>query len=573
MKGLGVSSGIAIGRAFVIQKGEYTIKGASVTNAFGADTEIAKFDHAVASSLKEVELIISNKDLDLQEEEIAILKSQIEFLDNHELRADVLDKIQNGHNTAHDSLVLATHHFVRMLRDKEDGQMIARAADIQDIANRLLKHLNSSVNTAATTLEKDTIIIAEDISPSDTITMDLTKVVGFATKTGSKTSHTAILAKSKGIPAVVGCGERLSLIKNNDIIILDGKNGQVLVNPDNQSLNEYVRLRKEHIRMTKALKSLMDVSAMTEDGTEITLMGNISDAEGLNDVFENGGQGVGLFRTEMLFLGRDSFPTEDEQFEFYKKVAKDSNETSVTVRTIDIGGDKQIKYFDLPREHNPFLGYRAIRISLAQPDVFRAQLKAILRASAFGNFKIMFPMISNVGELREAKKILEQSKEDLRKANIAFDEKIETGIMIEIPSAAITADILAKEVDFFSIGTNDLCQYTLAVDRRNEKIQHLYDPFNPAVLRLIKFTIEQAHVNKIHVGICGELASDPMAVRLLLGMGLRELSMNAGSIFEVKRIILSTNMIQAKALCDKIMEMENSVSILEVLHEENSDIG
>ena len=539
----------------------------------GTFSEIAKFDQAVETSIKEVELIISNKNLDLQEEEIAILETQMEFLSDPQIRMNVLDKIQNGHSTAHDSLILVIHKLVEMFMNMDGESMSARSADIQDIGNRILKHLNSTFNIAARTLEKDTIIIADDISPSDAITMDLEHVIGFATRTGSKTSHTAILAKAKGIPAVVGCGDRLSLIKNNDIIILDGKSGYVLINPDADSLDEYIRLRTEHIRMSEALKSLMDVSAVTADGTEITLMGNISDAEGLYDVFDNGGQGVGLFRTEMLFMSRNSLPTEDEQFEFYKRVADNSNNCPVIVRTIDIGGDKHLKYFDLPKEQNPFLGYRAIRISLDQPDLFSTQLKAILRASAFGNFKIMFPMISNVNELRAAKGILEQSKDELRTNNIAFDETIETGIMIEIPSAAITADILAKEVDFFSIGTNDLCQYTLAVDRLNEKIEHLYDPFDPGVLRLIKYTIEQAEKNNIHVGICGEMASDPMAVRLLLGMGLRELSMNAGSISEVKEIILNTSMNQAKEMCEKVMEMDNSASILKYLHEQNDDLN
>jgi phosphotransferase system enzyme I (PtsI) len=572
MKGIGVSSGIAIGRAFVVKRSEHTMTGVLLSSDAGAFSEIAKFDQAVETSIKEVELIISNKDLDLQEEEIAILETQIEFLSDPKIRIDVLEKIQNDHSTAHDSLILVIHKLVEMFKSSDDEYISARSADIQDIGTRILKHLNSSFNVAARTLAKNTIIIADDISPSDTITMDLEHVIGFATKAGSKTSHTAILAKAKGIPAVVGCGDRLSLIKNNDIIILDGKSGHLLINPDTNSLEEYIRLRTEHIRMSEALKSLMDVSAVTADGTEITLMGNISDAEGLYDVFDNGGQGVGLFRTEILFMGRNSLPTEDEQFEFYKEVAGNSNNCPVIVRTIDIGGDKQIKYLRLPKEQNPFLGYRAIRISLDQPYLFKAQLKAILRASAFGNFKIMFPMISNVTELRAAKEILEQSKEELRKSNTMFDETIETGIMIEIPSAAITADILAKEVDFFSIGTNDLCQYTLAVDRRNEKIEHLYDPFNPGVLRLIKHTIEQAEKNNIRVGICGEMAADPLAVRLLIGMGLRELSMNAGSIAEVKEIILNTSMNQARELCEKVMAMDDSASILKYLHEQNGGL-
>ncbi|SKB92196.1 phosphoenolpyruvate--protein phosphotransferase [Daejeonella lutea] len=569
MKGIGVSSGIAIGKAFVIKKSEHALTGILLSSDSGTFSEIAKFDQAVATSVQEVQLIISNKDLKLQEEEIAILETQIEFLSDPQIRIDVLDKIQNNHSTAHDSLILVIHKLVEMFKNMDDEYMSARSADIQDIGYRILKHLNNSFHSAAITLEKDTIIIAEDISPSDTITMDLEHVIGFATGAGSRTSHTAILAKAKGIPAVVGCGDRLSLIKNNDVIILDGKSGYVLVNPDNASLNEYIRLRTDHIRMTEALKSLMDVSAVTVDGTEISLMGNISDAEGLNNVFDNGGEGVGLFRTEILFMGRSSLPSEDEQFAFYKKVADNSNNCPVVVRTIDIGGDKEIKYLGLAKERNPFLGYRAIRISLDQPDLFIAQLKAILRASAFGNFKIMFPMISNISELRRAKELLEQAKESLRAGNIAFDENLQTGIMIEIPSAAIMADIFAKEVDFFSIGTNDLCQYTLAVDRMNEKIEHLYDPFNPGVLRLIKYTIEQAEKNNIHVGICGEMASEPLAVQLLLGMGLRELSMNAGSISEVKEIILNTDIENAKELCGRVMEMTDSDSIVKYLKEQN----
>lgn len=573
MKGIGVSSGIAIGKAFVIKKSEHAMTGILLSSESAGLLEIAKFDQAVDTSIKEVEAILANKTLHLHEEEIAILETQIEFLSDPQMRTGVLDKIQNNHSSAHDSLILVIHKLAAMFKNLDDEFMRARSADIQDIGYRILKHLKSAFHTAALALEKDTIIIAEDISPSDIITMDLDHVIGFATRAGSRTSHTAILAKAKGIPAVVGCGDSLNLIKNNDVIILEGKSGYVLVNPDAASLNEYIRLRIEHIRMTEALKSLMDVSAVTADGTEISLVGNISDAEGLQNVFDNGGEGIGLFRTEILFMGRSTLPTEEEQFAFYKKVAVNSNKCPVIVRTIDIGGDKEVKYLGLPKERNPFLGYRAIRISLDQPDLFITQLKAILRASAFGNFKIMFPMISNVSELRDAKEVLERAKEALKAGNIAFDEAIQTGIMIEIPSAAIMADILAKEADFFSIGTNDLCQYTLAVDRMNEKIERLYDPFNPAVLRLIKYTIEQAEKNNIHVGICGEMASDPLAVRLLLGMGLRELSMNAGSISEVKEIILNTSIMQAKEICERVMAMDASASILKYLKKQNWDQG
>lgn len=569
MKGIGVSSGIAIGKAFVIKKSEHPISNILHNSDSGSFSEIVKFDQAVEASLREVKLIISNKDLHLQEEEIATLEIQIAFLSDAQLRADVLDRIQNNNSTSHDSLIIVIHKYVEMYKNMDDQIMAARSADIQDIGYRILKHLNSSFHTAAITLEKDTIIIAEDISPSDIITMDLEHIIGFATSAGSRTSHTAILAKAKGIPAVVGCGASLNLIKNNDVIILDGKSGYVLVNPDTVSLNEYIRLRSDHIRMTEALKSLMNVSAVTADGTEISLLGNISDAEGLKNVFDSGGEGVGLFRTEVLFMGRSTLPTEEEQFGFYKKVADYSKKLPVVVRTIDISGDKEVKYLGLPKERNPFLGYRAIRISLDQPDLFIDQLRAILRASAFGNFKIMFPMISNLRELRDAKNAVEQAKNSLRIESLAFDEAIQIGIMIEVPSAAIMADIFAKEVDFFSIGTNDLCQYTLAVDRMNEKIEHLYDPYSPGVLRLIKNSIDQAKKNNIPVGICGEMASDPLAVHLLLGMGIRELSMHSGSISEIKEIILNTNISQAEEVCARVMEMGSSENIVKYLQDRN----
>jgi phosphotransferase system enzyme I (PtsI) len=570
MKGIGVSPGISIGKAFVIKASEYSLTGALINSGEASLTEIDKFDFAVETSITEVEAIIANRELNLQDEEIAILETQIEFLSDPQIRSDVVETIQRQHTSAHDSLIIVVNNLVTLFKNMDDEYMSSRSADIQDIGNRILRHLNTSYQAPNSLLEKDTIIIADDISPSDTIAMDMEHVIGFATRMGGRTSHTAILAKAKGIPAVVGCGDKISLIKNNDIVILDGKTGYVLINPSNESLAEYIRLRAEHSRMTEALKSLMDVAAVTVDGTEIQLMGNISSADDLETVFDNGGQGVGLFRTEMLFLGRKSFPDEEEQFEFYREVALNSQNQPIIIRTIDIGGDKKLGYFRLPKEQNPFLGYRAIRISLDRPELFITQLKAILRASLFGNFKIMFPMISGITELREAKRILEIAKDQLRTGNIGFDESIEVGIMMEIPSAAVTADILAREVDFFSIGTNDLCQYTLAVDRMNEKIEHLYDPYNPGVLRLIKNVIEEAGKNNIPVGMCGEMASDPLAIKLLLGMGLKEFSMSAGSISAAKEIILNTSMQQARETCDKVMEMDSSESIKDFLQKQNN---
>jgi len=546
IKGIGVSAGIAIGKAYIIKKSEAALTGFLLKNDAEVLADIARFDKAVGIAINEIENIKQNTSLALTDDAISILETQIEFLSDPQLRDDVVEKITTAKRNASDALIEVTAANVHLFESMEDEYLRARAIDIQDISNRILKYLNKSEQGHKQAFEPDTIIIAEDISPSDTITMDIKHVNGFATQAGSKTSHAAIIARSKGIPAIVGCGDGLTAIKNGDVIILDGAAGSLFISPDKQLTDDYTQKRTEYIARSNKLKQLKEVPAVTTDGTAVKLLANISSAVDMDDVFDNGGEGVGLLRTELLFMNRDSFPTEDEQFEFYRDIALRSMGKSIIVRTIDIGGDKQLSYFGLPAEQNPFLGYRAIRICLDRTDLFVTQLKAILRASVFGDLKIMFPMISNVQEVRAAKIILEQAKNELLQDNISFKANIEVGIMIEIPSAAITADILAKEVDFFSIGTNDLCQYTLAVDRMNEKISHLYDPFNPAVLRLINYVIDQARRHKIHVSMCGEMASDPMATLLLLGMGLTEFSMNAAAIPEIKQSIIHTYVSTAK---------------------------
>ena len=568
MKGIGVSPGISIGRAFVLRKSEHRLSRMLLSDDESISIEIEKFNEAVKISISEVEAIIKNNELKLQTEDIEILEIQIRFLHDPQVRSEVLERINRDHNNAHDAILLVVQRLIETFNSGDDDYMNARPADIQDIGNRILRHLNRSFHDRTGFLPKDTIIIAEDISPSEAVNMDLKHVIGFATQVGSKTSHTAILAKAKGIPAVVACGEKLGLIRNNDIIIIDGRSGHVLFNPDKESLEEYIRLRADHLRMTEALKSLMDINAVTSDGEPIRLMANISHPDDLEDLFDNGGQGVGLFRTEMLFIGRNNYPSEDEQFIFYRELADKSNNIPVTIRTIDIGGDKQCAYLELPEEQNPFLGFRAIRICLDQPDLFITQLKAVLRASIYGNFKIMFPMISNLKELRDAKAVLELAKAQLQSAGIPFDEGIEVGIMIEVPSAALIADLLAKEVDFFSIGTNDLCQYAIAVDRSNEKIQDLYQTFHPGLLRLIRYVIDQANKYRIPVGMCGEMASDPRATKMLIGMGLREFSMNTRSITMIKEIILNTSIARSTEIFERVMEMESSEDILKYLEED-----
>jgi len=565
MKGIGVSPGISIGKAFVIRKDKAFVTGVLLKNDLEIAAEIERFNLAVDLATAEIESIRANRELMLTEEDLAILETQVEFISDPQLKEDVIEKISSDKKNANDALIEVTASLVELFQHMDDEYMRARAADIQDIGSRILKHLNGSGKSGAQQFEPDTIIIAEDIAPSDTITMDTRYITGFATQMGSKTSHAAIIARSKGIPAIVGCRDGLQGIKDGDVIVLDGISGLIHINPGQQVIDEYRVKRDEFIKQFEKLKALKDIPCITTDGAAIMLTANISCADDLDSVFDNGGEGVGLLRTEMLFMNRDTFPSEEEQFEFYKKVALNSKGKPVIVRTIDIGGDKQLTYFGLPVEQNPFLGYRAIRICLDRTDIFITQLKAILRASVFGDLKIMFPMISNVEEVRAAKNILAQAKEELQNEHIPFNADIKVGIMIEIPSAAITADILAKEVDFFSIGTNDLCQYTLAVDRMNEKITHLYDPFNPGVLRLISNVIEQGQKHNIHVGMCGEMAGDTMAALLLLGMGLKEFSMSAGTIPAIKNIIIGHSLSSAQEVCGKVMEMDSSTTIITYL--------
>jgi phosphoenolpyruvate-protein phosphotransferase (PTS system enzyme I) len=565
INGIGISPGIAIGKASIFKRQAVTLTGILLRNEGDILAEIKKFDNAVSASIIEVETIIRNYDQSQGNQELKILEAHIELLSDSQIKEDVTDKISKEKKNVNDALIEVIQNAVTLFKSMDDEYMSARAADIEDIGYRILKNLSSFSKTASQKYKAGTIIISDDLTPSDTITLDSTKVIGFATQVGGKTSHTAIIAKARGIPAVVGCGYPLNTVQDNDTIILDGQTGLVIINPDENTIKQYEIKRNTWQQQYNLLKALKDVSAITADGASIKLLANIADPDEMEHALELGAVGAGLFRTEFLFLGRDSFPTEDEQFEFYKVVVLKAENKPVTVRTLDIGGDKQLPYFDFPEEQNPFLGYRAIRFCLDRKDIFITQLKAILRASAFGKLKIMFPMISNIKEIRSAKAILKEAKNELLKENISFAQDIEVGIMIEIPSAAITADLLAREVDFFSIGTNDLTQYTLAVDRMNDKIKDLYDPFDPAVLRLISHVLEQGRKNNIEVGMCGELASDPRATLLLLGMGLTEFSMTAASIPQIKNIIINNSIKSAKKACEDVMNMNDSKSILNYL--------
>ncbi|MEP6734892.1 MAG: phosphoenolpyruvate--protein phosphotransferase [Chryseolinea sp.] len=563
IKGVGASPGIAIGNAFRFRKEVVRATELKLSDDSEVKREIEKFDAAVNISVRDVKQVIE-RDSSLNREVVDVLESHLEFITDPQLRSDVVSRITDHKMFAIDSVVKVIELTTVAFNDLDSDYMRARAADVQDIGERILRNLSYSYS-GKLEINENSILIAEDISPSDTIALDLSKVMGFATQLGSRTSHTAILARSKNIPAVLGCGEILASVNDGDLLIVDGLNGIVHVNPPAHLLRYYRERKEAHERQADALKSLRHHLAVTADGRQIKLLANISSADDIEDSFEYGAMGAGLFRTEMLFMNRTSFPSEQRQFECYKQVGVKSRGKEVTIRTMDIGGDKPLDYFEIPREDNPFLGYRGVRISLDRRDVFITQLRAILRASIFGNFRIMFPMISGLEELLAAKSMVEEAKSQLKTEQLEFDRQIPLGIMIEVPSAAIVADILAPEADFFSIGTNDLCQYTLAVDRGNEKIKSLYEPLNPAVLRLISFVIDAARQNNIDVGMCGEFAADPKSTLLLIGMGLHEFSMSASSIPRVKNVILNHTEAKAREIWRDVKSMRSTDSIIKYL--------
>jgi len=541
MQGIGVSPGISIGKAYVLRQQKEMVSGIVLADETALQLEITAYREAVQLSVTDIQRLFAQA----SEIERAILDVQLELLQDPQLESDVLERIREDRMTARDAVLLVTERAVQVFAQMNDEYLSARGADVQDAGNRIVKNLSRS-NAGSPELGEGLILIAKDLSPSDTIGMDRSKVFGFVTQTGGRTSHAAIVARLRGLPAVVGCGEALHAIADGDLVIVDGAEGLVLVNPDAAVVADYRKKQELFMIEARRLESLRDLPAITIDGVKIQLLANIATAEDLDQALNLGAEGVGLLRTELLFMERDYFPTEEEQFDFYKTILLRAGDKPVTIRTLDIGGDKHLPYFGLPKEENPFLGYRAIRISLDRTAIFRTQLRAILRAGVFGNCRILLPMISSVKEVQQAKEIIGETKKELAAEAVDFDPAVATGIMIEVPSAAITADLLAKEVDFFSIGTNDLCQYTLAVDRMNEQIKDLYDPYHPAVLRLIQFVIEQGHLQGIPVGMCGELAGDPQATSLLLGMGLKEFSMAGPAIPAIKDNLIRSSVEKAR---------------------------
>lgn len=565
-QGIAASPGIEIGKAFVLKEVEIKIDTANIAED-KIDGEIKRLEEGIAKSREQLIKIREKAERELGKDKAQIFDAHIMVLDDPMFMDEIREKIKSERITAENAISQVAKKYVDMFNSMEDEYLKERAADIKDVSERLIKNVLGIPIQSLADLAEEVIVIARDLTPSDTAQMDKEKVKAFATDMGGRTSHTAIMARSLEIPAVVGLGSISNEVSEGDTVIVDGNKGIVLVNPSEDTLRQYNELKLEYQRYKEELKKLKDLPAETKDGKRrVELAANIGTPKDVKGALEHGAEGIGLYRTEFLYMDRETLPDEEEQFQAYKQVAEAMNPRPVIIRTLDIGGDKKLPFLEMPEELNPFLGWRAIRMCLDNPELFKVQLRAILRASHYGNIKIMYPMISSLSELRRANTILEEAKDELRREGIPFDENLEVGIMVEIPSAAITADILAKEVDFFSIGTNDLIQYTLAVDRMNEKIANLYEPFHPAVLRLIKNVIDASHRAGKWTGMCGEMAGDPLAAPILLGMGLDEFSMSATSISQVKKVIRSLTYDQAREIANKALEMESPGEIKEMVN-------
>lgn len=562
MKGLGVSPGIGIGNAFIIDKKAMNIERKHVIDT---DSEIKRLRNALEIGKNQLNELYLKTLEEVGEKEAQIFKSHEMMLEDDTFSSDVEVRIKNENINAEFAINETSDTYIKLFENIEDEYLRERADDIRDVMTRVIKILLGINNTDYSKLKENSIIIAKDLTPSDTAQIDKSKVAAMITEMGGKTSHAAIIARIMGIPTVVGLENITNKIKPNDFVICDGKSGKVLINPNQKQLKYYTQKKEKEEEVGNELKKQIGLSTVTKDGFEVSLSANIGTPRDVDMVLENDAEGIGLFRSEFIFMNRELSPTEDEQFEEYKEVLSRMNNKPVIIRTLDIGGDKNVPYIDIPKEMNPFLGYRAIRLCLGNIDVFRTQLRAILRASIYGNVKIMFPMISTMKELKDAKKILEEAKLELKKEGKPFKDNIEIGIMIEIPSAAIISDMLAREVDFFSIGTNDLIQYTLAVDRMNSKLSHLYSQYHPALLRLIKSIIENAHKAGIWVGMCGEAAGDPKLIPVFLGMGLDEFSMNAPSVLKSRYIIRGLKKKEMEQVAANTLNLENAVEVEDYL--------
>jgi phosphotransferase system enzyme I (PtsI) len=562
-KGIPVSAGICQGKAFVLHKAQTHVPHYDVAEA-DLPQQVQRFQQALVLTRQQIQEVQHKVSQALNAHEASIFDAHLLVLDDPTLIDSVTELIHSKKINVEAAFHEFAQKYTATLSAIDDAYLRERVADLRDVTSRIMNNLLGNLqHQALLDLKEPCIIIADDLSPSEAAVMNRKVVLGFATDDGSKTSHVAIMARSLQTPAVVGLKDASVKIKSGAHVLLDGYNGSVVVNPTDQTLFQYGQLEQRQASIEEKLRAIQSLAAITLDGLKITLSANIGQTGDIQAVQEFGAEGVGLFRTEYLFLNRDTLPSEDEQCEAYRKVAAALKPAPVIIRTLDLGGDKFLSHLQIPAEMNPFLGWRAIRFCLEEREVFRAQLRAILRASAEGNVKIMYPMVSNHNEVDQANGLVEQYKNELRAEKIAFDEKLEIGVMIEIPSAAVSADMLAKRVKFFSLGTNDLIQYALAVDRLNERIAHLYEPTHPAVLRLIKWTTEAAERHGLWCGVCGEMAGDPCMTPLLLGLGARELSMAPPLLPRVKFLIRRLKMGDAMELANFALNCESGREILE----------
>lgn len=556
--GIPVSRGIAFGQAYVIQKHDLSF---DTYSSLTTEEELTRLQTALIEAEADLVQIQDKIRSEQGAHNAAILDAQILALHDPELMESVEGKIKMQFRTAENAFQEATSAYINLFAEMDDEYMQERASDLKDIMRRVLLHLLGIEERSMQNIEENSIIIADDVTPSETAQMDLSLVRGFITNQGGSTSHSAIMAQTLEVPAIVGTRNSTTTIRHGDFIMMNGMTGEVFVNPDQTlqaSIMEQYEKYKEEKRSWQILKNK---PTTTKDGNKVELFANIGIPQDVNQVLQHGAEGIGLYRTEFLYMETNALPTEEEQFEAYKYVLEKMGDKPVTVRTIDIGGDKKLPYLPLPEEKNPFLGLRAVRFALQEPDIFRTQIRALLRASAYGNLKIMFPMIATLEEFHQAKAMVTQEKEYLATQKVPMAENIDIGIMVEIPSTAILAKQFAKEVDFFSIGTNDLIQYTLAADRMNENVAYLYQPFHPSILQLVKNVIEAAHAENKPVGMCGEMAGNITAIPVLLGLGLDEFSMNSPAILPVRDTMRNLHKTDMKVLANQALTLRTAEEV------------
>jgi phosphotransferase system enzyme I (PtsI) len=561
IKGIEVSPGIGIGKVFLYEEVELAEK-----NNFRVDAEFEKSRLLSGRQKAKIQLEeIKNKAYEkFGSEKGAIFDSHITILEDEDLYGEICDLIDEG-LSAINALKSGIDMYSKIMANLDDPYLRERAADVKDIGKRWLCNILEIEIVNLSDLPIDTVIVAHDLAPSDTAQIDLENVRAFVTEAGGETSHTSLMARSLELPAVVGTGDIIKSVKNGDNIIVDGLTGNIIIDPSEKEIREYIEKKEKFLEERELLNELKDKKAISIDGFQVSMFANIGSPNDIDGVIKNGAEGIGLYRTEFLFMDKRSFPSEEEQFQAYKKVAEMLNNKPVIIRTMDIGGDKPLPYMEFPHEMNPFLGWRAIRMCLDKPEILKTQLRALLKASNYGNIKIMIPMIIDISEIRKSEKLLDQCKEELRIEGIKFDENISLGIMVETPAVIIRADKFAHEVDFFSIGTNDLTQYILAVDRGNEKISNLYDQFNPSVLKAIKMAIDGAHKEGIKISMCGEFSGNPKATALLLGMGLDEFSMSSTSIPYIKNNILKLNKKDCEDLVKQVLDCDTGEEVIKLI--------